>query len=126
LLLAVLAAALAGCSLLTGLEGCKTYAAPSFSVTVKDSTTKLPIAFGAQLLWTGPVSGSQELHWMAPTPPDPSIDSIPIVGPFEQAGKFDLTVRKTGYRDWKGSVTVKQDGCHVRPVSLTALLQRIV
>lgn len=32
-----------------------------------------------------------------------------------------LTVRKTGYRDWNGSVTLKQNGCHVRSVSLTAL-----
>ena len=111
---------------MTGLEGCTAVAIPSFSVMVRDSATRAAIAFGAQLSWMGPVSGSNELQWRGPTPPDPSVDSIPISGPFEKAGTFSLTVRKTGYRDWNGSVTVKEDGCHVRSVSLTALLQRIV
>jgi Prokaryotic membrane lipoprotein lipid attachment site len=126
MLLAVIAVVLSGCSLLTGLEGCTAVAIPSFSVTVRDSATRTPIAIGAQLSWTGPVSGANEFPWLGSTPPDPSVDSIPIQGPFEKAGTFSLTVRKTGYRDWNGSVTVKQDGCHVRSVSLTAFLQRIV
>ena len=42
---------------------------------------------------------------------------------YERAGKFEVTVRATGYRAWvKPGVVVTKDACHVTPVSLTARL----
>jgi len=42
---------------------------------------------------------------------------------YERPGKFDVTVRATGYRAWvRTGVEVTKDQCHVIPVSLTARL----
>jgi hypothetical protein len=43
----------------------------------------------------------------------------------ERAGTYDLTIRSPGYRDWtRTGVEVTKDQCHVRPVTLTARLQK--
>jgi hypothetical protein len=44
---------------------------------------------------------------------------------YERAGTYEVTVRASGYREWKQSnVVVTSDQCHVVPVRLTARLER--
>jgi len=98
--------------------GCKAYAASSFSVLVHDSLSGASIEAGSQLLWTGPSTGSVVF------PTDAALNGLPIAGPFEQSGTFHVTVRHDGYRDWSRDVRVTADRCHVKGVSVTALMQR--
>lgn len=42
----------------------------------------------------------------------------------ERAGTYSVTVRRAGYRTWtRTGVAVTADECHVRPMSVIALLQ---
>ena len=113
------AVGLCGCSSLFE-TGCKTNAASSFSVFVHDSLSGASIEAGSQLLWSGPSTGST----VAPT--DVANNGFPISGPFEQSGTFHVTVRHDGYRDWSRDIRVTSDRCHVKPVSVTALMQRLL
>ena len=109
-------AAVGACSSLFE-SGCKTNAAISFSVAVHDSISGASIEVGSRLLWTGPSTDSVALS------SDMAQNGVPINGPIEQAGAFHVTVRHDGYRDWSRDVRVVSDRCHVKPVSLTALMQ---
>ncbi len=43
---------------------------------------------------------------------------------YERAGLYEVTVRKSGYRDWtRQDVAVTRDECHVRTVQLRADLE---
>jgi hypothetical protein len=54
----------------------------------------------------------------------PDLDSLGLPGAGEHPGVFQVTVRKSGYRDWvRSGVEVTADKCHVRRTDLTALLQ---
>jgi len=110
------AIALSGCSSLFE-SGCKTYAAASFDVAVHDSITGASIEPGSRLFWTGPSTDSTVV------PNDVGNTGLSIPGPFEQSGTFHITVRHDGYRDWSRDVRVTSDRCHVKPVSVTALMQ---
>jgi hypothetical protein len=108
--------ALGACSSLFE-TGCKTNAASSFDVTVHDSITGASIEAGSRLFWTGPSTDSIVV------PNDVGNTGLPIAGPFEQSGTFHVIVRHSGYRDWSRDVRVTSDRCHVKPVSVTALMQ---
>ncbi|HEX7243420.1 MAG TPA: carboxypeptidase-like regulatory domain-containing protein [Longimicrobiaceae bacterium] len=43
---------------------------------------------------------------------------------WERPGRYDVTVRKPGYREWEArGVRVQKDECHVRTVTLEARLE---
>jgi hypothetical protein len=48
------------------------------------------------------------------------------LGAGERAGTYRVSVTAPGYRDWSVSpITVTRNTCHVNPVGLTAVLQRL-
>jgi hypothetical protein len=94
------------------------------TVTVVDSVTGIPPASARLLARSGAYSDS-----VGPAAPHqyyengPSVLQLSTAG--ERKGTYDLTVRAAGYRDWtRTGVKVTADECHVRPVALTARLQR--
>lgn len=91
---------------------------PAVRVWVKDAQTLEFITRGARLRIRS--EGFDE------TVADPThLPGLPLEGGVEKTGTFDLTVSKTGYRDWeKKEVTVESDGCHPVTVELMALLSR--
>ena len=90
-------------------------------VTVQDSATGAPSASGAQLIAHDGVYADSSSF-----PPNrPDLDNQPLVGAGEREGTYTVTVRKAGFVDWeRTNVVVSADECHVRPVALTARLER--
>jgi hypothetical protein len=90
-------------------------------VEVQDSVTSAPSASGAEV-----IARDGAYADTASYPPNrPDLDDLPLVGAGERAGTYTVTVRKSGFLDWERSdVVVTADECHVRPVALTARLQR--
>lgn len=99
--------------------GCYAYAASSFSVAVHDSLSGAAMEAGSRLYWTGPSTDSVIVST------DAAHNGVPLSGPFEQSGTFHLTARHDGYRDWSTDIRVTSDRCHVKPVSVTARMQRL-
>lgn len=96
------------------------------AVAVRDSVTGVPIASGARLETrkNGVVIDSGTAYPNAFPPNQPVFDAQELLGAGERAGRYLVTVRKAGYRDWvRSDVVVGEDECHVRPVRLTARLQ---
>ena len=90
-------------------------------VQVEDSITSAPSASGAQLIARDGAYADTASY--APNRPD--LDDLPLVAAGERAGTYTVTVRKSGFLDWERSnVVVTADECHVRPVALTARLER--
>jgi hypothetical protein len=82
-------------------------------VTVRDSATSAPV-FGARV-----VARNATLADTSRAQPD---GVYPLV--HEKAGAYTVTVEQAGYRPWtRTNVRVTSDACHVKTVSLTALLQ---
>ena len=104
--------ALAACGLFTGPRVCTDEARPGIRVIVLDSLTGAPITDGVRVIArSGTFADTSEAGFHAVA--------------FEQAGTFDVTVEKDGYRLWsRDDVRVQRDECHVRTVELTARLQR--
>ena len=104
--------AVTACGIFTGPGMCTDEARPGIRVNVLDSLTNTPITEGVRVIAR---SGT-----FADTS-DPGFHAVA----FEQAGMFDVTVEKDGYRLWsRDDVRVQRDECHVRTVDLTARLQR--
>jgi hypothetical protein len=50
---------------------------------------------------------------------------LDFYGAYERAGRYDITVTKPGFETWRRTnVRVSEDECHVRTVTLEALLER--
>ena len=90
-------------------------------VTVQNSATGAPSASGAQLVARDGVYADTSSF-----PPNrPDLENQPLVGAGEREGTYTVTVRKDGFLDWeRTNVVVTADECHVRPVALTAPLER--
>jgi hypothetical protein len=94
------------------------------TVTVIDSVTGSPPASAVLLARSGAYADS-----VGPAAPQLSYENGPSVLRLSTAGErpgtYELTVRAAGYRDWTLTrVKVTGDECHVRPVAVTARLQR--
>ena len=90
-------------------------------VSVQDSLTGAPAASGAQL-----IAQDGAYADTASYPPNrPDLDAQPLVSAGERPGAYTVRVSKPGFLDWvRGGIIVTADECHVRPVALTARLQR--
>ena len=94
------------------------------NVDVVDSVTTAPPASALLIARSGAFVDS-----VGPLPSYQAWENGPFVlrlsAAGERAGTYDLTVRSPGYRDWTlMGVKVTADGCHVRPVAVTARLRR--
>ena len=121
-LLALLTFALGACD---ALDSPPVFCTDNFvwglQVEVQDSVTSAPSASGAQLIARD--GGYADTAGYPPNRPD--LDDLPLVAAGERAGTYTVTVQKSGFLDWERStVVVTADECHVRPVALTARLQR--
>lgn len=89
---------------------------PSIVVEVRDSLTGAPAASGATLLVRSARGGEAT--------PGTSWGDLTLQWGEEQAGTFDVTVRKPGYVDWlRDDVQVPRGQCHVVTARLLARLQ---
>jgi hypothetical protein len=94
------------------------------NVTVVDSVTNAPPASAVLIARSGAFVDS-----VGPRAPMQFVQNGPLVlllsSAGERAGTYELTVRSPGYRDWtRTGVEVTEDECHVRPITLTARLQK--
>jgi hypothetical protein len=94
------------------------------NVTVVDSVTNAPPASAVLIARSGAFVDS-----VGPRTPMQFVQNGPPVlllsSAGERAGTYDLTVRSPGYRDWtRTGVEVTEDECHVRPITLSARLQK--
>jgi hypothetical protein len=106
-------AAMLGCSDTLFGRGCTDEARPGLLVTVRDSTTGAPASDARVVARSGA---------MADTARFPLDGTYPLA--YENAGTYEVTVEQTGYRAWRRvNVRVTRDECHVKTVSLTALLE---
>jgi hypothetical protein len=86
---------------------------PGIVVTVRDSVTNAPVS-GARVV--------ARTATIADTSRSQPNGVYPLVS--EKPGTYAVTVEQTGYRPWaRANVKVTSDECHVKTVSLTALLQ---
>ncbi|MCC7002932.1 MAG: carboxypeptidase regulatory-like domain-containing protein [Gemmatimonadaceae bacterium] len=97
---------------------------PAISVSVRDAATGAPIAAGSTLVL---VDGS---FVDSVTVPEDALDqnSMPLVTPhsIERPGRYQVTVRRAGYQDWRRSdVLVREGDCNVFTLNLTARLKAI-
>jgi hypothetical protein len=118
------AAALAGCSPLTGIGVCTDDFRFGLNVTVVDSGTNAPPASAVLIARSGAFVDS-----VGPQTPVPMVQNGPPVlllsAAGEMPGTYDLTVRSPGYRDWtQAGIRVTANECHVDPKKVTARLQR--
>lgn len=121
-LLAVATVVLGACDLTNSRDVyCTDNFVAGLVVSVQDSLTGAPAASGAQLI-------AQEGAYAdtASYPPNrPDLDARPLVSAGERPGTYTVRVSKPGFLDWvRGGIIVTADECHVRPVALTARLQR--
>ena len=119
-LLAVPVVVLAACDLIGPV--CTLEAVSGLHVTVVDSLTGAPAASGAQLI----AQDGAFADTMSFPPNRPDLDSTALQSAEERPGIYTVTVRKSGFVDWvRRGVLVTAGRCHVRPVALTARLQRV-
>jgi hypothetical protein len=91
-------------------------------VSVQDSVTGAPTASGAQLIARD--GAYADTATVPPAAPNP--DAWVLLAAGERPGVYVVTVRKAGFATWERTgVEVTADECHVRPVALTARLQRV-
>ena len=104
-----------GCDALKIGTACTTEARPGLVVTVLDSVTKAQISGARVTARNGTTTD---------VVPDPWAATSAYSLAFEKPGTYEVTVEKSGYRTWvRTNVRVTEDECHVKTVSLTALLQ---
>jgi hypothetical protein len=120
-LLALSLLTLTGCELITD-PVCTLEAVSGLHVTVEDSLTGAPAASGAQLI----AQDGAFADTVSFPPNRPELDAQALESARERPGTYTLTVRKPGFIDWiRSGVVVTKGECHVRPVALTARLQRV-
>ena len=99
---------------------CTALFAYGISVSVIDSASGAAAGAGATVVASeGPYADSV----VVPLTASPS---FPIGLAGERAGTYLVTVRKSGYRNWRRSdVVVTKDECHVKGVAVTAKIQPV-
>lgn len=103
---------LVGCSDSLGTV-CTDEARPGIMVTVRDSVTTASVSRARVVARTATIADTSE---------ESPNGVYPLV--YEKAGTYTVTVEQAGYRTWtRANVEVTRDECHVKTVSLTALLQ---
>jgi hypothetical protein len=112
------------CTSITGDRACTADFRYGLTVTVQDSLTSAApgsaLLIATSGLYVDSVGPHAPVQWV---PTQPPVLQLNTAG--ERAGTYALTVRASGYRDWvRTGVRVTADECHVRPVALTARLQR--
>ena len=87
----------------------------AIAVEVRDSVTGEPAAVGARLIVRdGVYADTSRQHG----------DPLLIQAGEERAGRYDVSVEKSGYREWtRENVRVTAGACHVRTVRLDVRLQ---
>ncbi|HEV2145926.1 MAG TPA: hypothetical protein VGR37_00770 [Longimicrobiaceae bacterium] len=99
---------------------CTMEARPALHVLVSDARTGAPATGYTVVARAGSFADSATVpeapaHW------DPA-SGVSLA--HEHAGRYEVTVRKAGYAEWrKSGVEVTRDECHVRTVRLEARLQ---
>jgi hypothetical protein len=106
------------------ITGCKTYLGVAVQVRVVDAQTGAPAVDGATVV----IRGSSFADSVVVTPRPSPLDSLAAMW-FEdriEPGRYTVTVRKAGYREWTQSVRVeRRDGCHTSNEVVTARLERL-
>lgn len=97
---------------------------PAISVSVRDAATDAPIGAGSTLVL---VDGS---FVDSVTVPEGALsqNAMPLMTPrsMERRGRYQVTVRRAGYQDWRRSdVLVREGDCHVFTMHLIARLQAL-
>ena len=97
---------------------------PAISVTVRDAATGAPIAAGSTLVL---VDGS---FVDSVTVPEGALsqNAMPLMTPrsMERRGRYQVTVRRAGYQDWRRSdVLVREGDCNVFTMHLVARLKAL-
>lgn len=101
--------------------GCTQEARAGLVISVEDSLTGSKGPFSAVSYVAHDTSVYKDSTLIASVSPSLSGAAFLVGLAFEHPGKFNVTVRATGYRPWiKTGVAVATDKCHVIPVSLTA------
>jgi hypothetical protein len=116
IVIAVGAVAASACDVITG-PVCTDEARPALIVEIRDSVTNAPAGMGARVIArdgayadTGSVLGAEGSRAGLA---------------HEREGTYTVTVEKDGYRPWtRNGIRVTKDACHVRTVSVPALLQQ--
>lgn len=107
---------------------CQQYAAYGIHVEVLDSITRAAAVEVGTLVIAREGAYADSARWAGGVPaPGPVPARPPRFGLAEERpGTYDVTVERPGYRVWQRTgVRVLRDECHVKTVSLTALLQRL-
>ena len=93
---------------------------PAIRIEVLDAATNAPISCGAQAVIEK--SGFQET--VKNEAGAGCYDGNMLQGAYERAGVYKVTVTKSGYSPWSAdNVTVTSDICHVKTVTLQAMMQ---
>lgn len=114
--IAVGAVAASACDVITG-PACTLEMRPGIAMDIRDSVTNAPAGVGARVItrdgeFADTASVLGETGWSGGLAD-------------ERPGTYTVTVEKDGYRPWtRNGIRVTKDACHVRTVSVTALLQR--
>jgi hypothetical protein len=113
----VAAAALGGCG---GEEllgyGCAAVVYPAVMVEVRDAAGA-PAAMGAWLV-------ARDGAYADSATADVTTGNLEIGVALERAGRYDVTVRKAGFKTWtRADVVVTRGLCNVRTAELTAVLE---
>jgi hypothetical protein len=107
----LVSALLAGCGVV-GPVACTTEAVAAVQVTVEDSLTSAPVTEGLEGRLT---EASYEETMLV-------FDNL-LIGAFERAGTYVVTVNATGYEEWtRSGIRVRRGECHVVPADLEARL----
>jgi hypothetical protein len=111
----------AGCDSMVGSTVCATVAEPAIKVQILDSVSLVPVAPEEALVVARDGAFSDTARASLPG----SNNGTPFFWlAAERAGTYAVTVQHPGYALWqRAGVRVTHDGCHVRTVQLTALLQ---
>lgn len=117
---AVLPLTVAACEALTEAEDCTADARAGIRVEVRDSISGQVATAGATLLV---VSGAYRDSLSYPETISPDYDHF--ASAIERPGVYLVTVKKSGYADWRNAAWVRDGACHVRTVRLVARLQRL-
>lgn len=114
---ALLASALSGCEI---TDACTTSVEPGIVVTIEDAVTGAPLAGGAR----GAVHEGAYVDSLTPYGGDGAGGIVSRAAAYERSGLYAVAVEHPGYESWEESgVRVRQNGCHVGTVDLTAALE---
>lgn len=105
------------------ITGCKTYLGFAVQVHVVDAQTGAPAVDGSTVV----IRGSNFTDSVVATPRSSPLESLAAMWSEDRVepGRYTVTVRKAGYREWTQSVRVERDGCHTSKEVVTARLERL-